>query len=307
MKSHRITFSRGPAPRRAIRSARVLFAAVCTAVFFAAAAPVSAQLFDPQSSMIIGVLREISAKHQLGLQQQRIQTAKLVEQLKQFYDTYTLLRQDFDFTQSLYRDFQAVQNLQTNTLFGTTNFILNADRLDYWFPNTSQELGQTIMDSDNLLNNFEALNRTYDSFSVAAGAEAPPKDAELRRLNALMGEEAYSKMLYQHALRSKHMAFTYDSLATQLYNQVINDRNKFTEAERTNLLVESAKLRNMSNNYYEKYLELSKQARKDELGMYDEKMGLLRSKVNWKILRKQANKESKIRYGFFDITPAKID
>lgn len=316
MNNRRIIFSSGPAPRTApvcgragisVRKARMLFAAVSMAILFTTVTPVSAQLFDPQSSLIIGVLREISAKNQLGLQQQRLQTAKLVEQLKQFYDSYTLLRQDYQFTQSLYSDFQAVDKLRTNTLFGSTNFILKADRLDYWFPNTTQELGQTIMDSENLLNNFEALNRTYDSFSISADADGPPEDAELRRLNALMGEEAYSKMLYEHALRSKHMALTYDSLAAQLYDQVINQRTKFTEAERTNLLVESAKLRDMSSNYYEKYLQLSKQARTDELNLYDKKMDMLRSKVNWKVLRQQVNEESKIRYGFFDITPAKID
>jgi hypothetical protein len=270
-------------------------------------APASAQFFDPQGGMILNVLREISLKHQLGLEEQRIQTAKMVQQLKQFYDTYTILRQDVEFTQSLYRDFKAIENMRLNNSFALSNFILNADRLNYWLPGTTQDVTRSAMDTQTLLNNAEELRRTYESFAVSTQAGEAPKDAETRRENALIGQEAFSQALFEHALRSQQMAKTYDSMAVELYRQVVNSKNKYTEAERTQLLLESVKLREMSNQYYEKYLKLSQDAHTNELAMYDEKMDMLRSKVNWKTMQNQVNKTSKIRYGFFDISSAAVE
>jgi hypothetical protein len=88
---------------------------------------------------------------------------------------------------------------------------------------------------------------------------------------------------------------------------VTDKNNKYTPAERTSLLVESVKLRDLSNSYYEKYLEHSQKAHDNELNMYDEKLNFLQSKQNWKELQKQANKTSRIRYGFFDIVAAPGD
>ena len=278
------------------------------AVFFLLFAfPVNAQFFDPQGGMILNVLREISLKHQLGLEEQRLQTAKMVQQLKQFYDTYTVLRQDAEFTQSLYRDFKAIENMRLNNSFALSNFILNADRMDYWLPSTSQDINRSAMDTQALLNNADELRRTYESFALSTQADEAPKDAETRRENAMIGQEAFSQALFEHALRSQQMAKTYDSMAVELYRQVTNSRNKYTEAERTQLLLESVKLREMSNSYYEKYLKLSQDAHTNELNMYDQKMDLLRSKVNWKAMKNQVNKTSKIRYGFFDISPAAVE
>jgi len=269
-------------------------------------APLRAQFFDPQSGMILNVLREISLKHQLGLEEQRIQTAKMVQQLKQFYDTYTVLRQDVEFTQSLYRDFKAIENMRVNNSFALSNFILNADRFDYWLPSTTQDINRSVMDTQSLLNNAEELRRTYESFALSTQADEAPRDAETRRENAIIGQEAFSQALFEHALRSQQMAKTYDSMAVELYRQVVNSKNKYTEAERTQLLIESVKLREMSNSYYEKYLKLSQDLHTNELNMYDQKMDLLRSKVNWKAMQNQVNKTSKIRYGFFDITSSAV-
>jgi hypothetical protein len=269
--------------------------------------PASAQFIDPQSGMIINVLREISFKHQLGLEQQRLQTAKLVQQLKQFYDTYTLMRQDVEFTQSLYRDFKAIDNMRINNSFAVSHFILNADRLNYWLPGTAQDLSRSAMDTQALLSNADELRRTYESFSVSTQDKEAPKDAATRRENALIGQETFSKALFEHALRSQQMAKTYDSMAVELYRQVKDSRNKYTEAERTQFLLESVKLREMSNSYYEKYLKLSQDAHNTELNMFDQKLDALRSKANWKVMKNQVNKTSKIRYGFFDISAAVVE
>lgn len=266
----------------------------------------NAQFFDPQSSVIVGVLREISNKHQIGLAEQRIQTAKMIEQLKQFYDTYTILRKDVEFTQSLYRDFQAIDNMELSNTFAVTNLILNGDRLNYWLPSTTQQAERSVMDTDALLRNAEALRETYDGFAISTEDEAVPANADARLANAYQTQEAFSRALFEQGLRSQKLAVTYDSLAAELYRQVINDQNKFTEAERTQLLLESVKLRNMSNTAYEKYLEIMQQVQNDELALREEKLGYLRSKVDWQALKSQANQVSKVRYGFFDITPGDI-
>jgi hypothetical protein len=268
--------------------------------------PAKAQFFDPQSSIILGVLREISNKSQLGLAEQRIQTARMVEQLKQFYDTYTLLRNDVEFTQSLYSDFQAINNLGLSSSFAITNLILNGDRINYWLPSTTQQAERSVMDSEALLKNADELRKTYDSFAVSTLEAEVPENAEQRLENAYETQEAFSRALFEQGLRSQKLAVTYDSLASELYRQVINEKNKFTEAERTQLLLESVKLRAMSNSAYEKYLELMQKVQNDELAMRDEKLGYLRSKANWKTLQTEANKISKIRYGFFDITQGTI-
>jgi len=281
-----------------------LLFAVCFLLF---AFPARAQFIDPQGGMIINVLREISLKHQLGLEEQRMQTAKMVQQLKQFYDTYTLLRQDVEFTQSLYRDFKAIDNMRLNNSFAISNFILNADRMNYWLPGTSQDINRSVMDTQALLNNADELRRTYESFALSTQDNGAPQDAETRRANAIIGQEAFSKALFEQSLRSQQMAKTYDSMAVELYRQVKDSRNKFTEAERTQLLLESVKLRELSNSYYEKYLKLAQDAHNTELNMFDQKLDLLRSKTNWKAMKNQVNRTSKIRYGFFDITPAVIE
>ena len=90
----------------------------------------------------------------------------------------------------------------------------------------------------------------------------------------------------------------------ELHRQITNQENKYTAAERTQLLLEAVKLRDQSNQYYEKYLELSQKSHQDELNMYDEKLNYLRSKVNWKAMSNEVNQTSKIRYGFFDIIKA---
>lgn len=286
-----------------IVSCRLLFA-FCLLLF---AVQAEAQFIDPQGGMIINVLREISFKHQLGLEQQRLQTAKLVQQLKQFYDTYTLMRQDVEFTQSLYRDFKAIDNMRVNNSFAVSNFILNADRLNYWLPGTAQDVNRSAMDTEALLNNAEELRRTYESFAVTTQDDEAPKDAEKRRENAIMGQEAFSKALFVHALNSQQMAKTYDSMAVELYRQVKDSRNKYTEAERTQLLLKSVELREMSNSYYEKYLKLAQDAHNTELNMFDQKMDMLRTKENLKAMQNHVNKISKIRYGFFDISTAAVE
>lgn len=288
----------------AINAAGLLPFAFCLLLF---ASPLHAQFFDPQNGMILSVLREISLKHQLGLEEQRMQTAKMVQQLKQFYDTYTLLRQDVEFTQSLYRDFKAIDNMRLNNSFALSNFILNADRLNYWLPGTSQDVGRSAMDTQALLNNADELRRTYESFAVSAQDSEAPPDAETRRENAIIGQEAFSKALFEQSLRSQQMAKMYDSMAVELYRQVKDSRNKFTEAERTQFLLESVKLREMSNSYYEKYLKMAQEAHNTELNMYDQKLDMLRAKTNWKAMKTQVNRTSKVRYGFFDITPAAIE
>jgi hypothetical protein len=281
----------------------LLLFAFCFLLF---AVPARAQFIDPQGGMIINVLREISFKHQLGLEQQRIQTAKLVQQLKQFYDTYTLMRQDVEFTQSLYRDFKAIDNMRMNNSFAVSNFILNSDRLNYWLPGTAQDINRSAMDTQALLSNSDELRRTYESFAVSAQDKEAPKDAETRRENAMIGQEAFSKALFEQALRSQQIAKSYDSMAVELYRQVRDSRNKFTEAERTQLLLKSVDLRDKSNEYYEKYLKLAQDAHSTELNMFDQKLDMLRSKANWKAMQNNVNKISKIRYGFFDITAAAV-
>jgi hypothetical protein len=278
---------------------------LCATFFALCAVPARAQFFDPQSGMMLSVLREISFKHQLGLDEQRKQTAQMVQQLKQFYDTYTLLRQDVEFTQSLYRDFKAIDNMRLNNSFAVSNFIINADRLNYWFPGATQDISRSALDTEALLSNADELRRTYESFALSTQDDEAPNDAETRRANAIIGQEAFSKAIFEQALRSQQMAKTYDSMAVELYRQVKDSRNKFSQAERTQFLLESVKLRELSNSYYEKYLKMAQDAHNTELNMFDQKLDLLRSKTTWKTMQNQVNKTSKIRYGFFDI-PATV-
>jgi hypothetical protein len=275
--------------------------------FLPFAFPARAQFFDPQSGMMLSVLREISFKHQLGLEEQRRQTAQMVQQLKQFYDTYTLLRQDVEFTQSLYRDFKAIDNMRLNNSFALSNFIINADRLNYWFPGVTQDVSRSALDTEALLSNADELRRTYESFALSTQDNEAPKDAETRRANAIIGQEAFSKALFEQSLRNQQMAIMHDSMAVELYRQVRNSRNKFTEAERTQLLIESVKMRDKANEYYEKYLQLAQDAHSTELNMFDQKLNLLRAKTNWQTMRNQVNKTSKIRYGFFDIPTTRLE
>ncbi|MBN2008759.1 hypothetical protein JW960_05400 [candidate division KSB1 bacterium] len=259
------------------------------------------QFVEPNSVLILNTLRDISVKHQFALQEERLQTAKLVQQIQQFYDTYTLLRNDIEFSQSLYRDFKAIDNLDMTTSYTLSNFIINSDRLNYWFPNLSGDVNRSTFDIESLLNNSEQLKQTYESFALSVNDETAPEDAELRRQNAMAGEQFYSQALFEYALKCQVLAKTYDSLAVELYKQVANKRNNFTQGERAQLMVESVKMRDLSNSYYEKYLTYSEQTHKNELNMYDEKLNMLRSNANLEILKNQINKTSKIRYGFFDI------
>ncbi len=87
------------------------------------------------------------------MDEQRIQTAKMIQQLRQFYDTYSLLRNDIEFSQSLYRDFKAIENLDLTSSYAVSNFIINADRFDYWFPSVTSDLSMTSMDVEALINN----------------------------------------------------------------------------------------------------------------------------------------------------------
>ncbi|MFQ5631959.1 MAG: hypothetical protein ACE5I1_24580, partial [bacterium] len=203
-----------PTPYALRPTPHALLITLCALLFALSAIPAKAQFFDPQSSIILGVLREISNKHQLGLAEQRIQTAKMVEQLKQFYDTYTILRQDVEFTQSLYRDFQSVENMRLSNTFAVTNLILNGDRLNYWLPSTTQQAQRSVMDTDALLKNADKLRETYDSFAVSAEDAGVPENAELRLANAYKTQEAFSRALFEQGLRSQRLAVTYDSLAT---------------------------------------------------------------------------------------------
>lgn len=266
-----------------------------------------AQFLDPNNTLILNTLREIATKHALALDEQRLQTAKMVQQLRQFYDTYSLLRNDIEFTQSLYRDYKAIENLDLTNSYTLSNFIINADRFDYWFPSLTGEMNMTSMDVDALLNNVNQLKRTYESFSLSVNDEAVPENAEQRRRNALAGQQAFSRALFEYSLKCQVLAKTYDSLAVELHRQVTNQNNRYTTGERTQLLLEAVKLRDLSNSYYEKYLELSQKAHENEINMYDEKLNYLQSKVNWKVLKNQASQTSKIRYGFFDLISAPFE
>jgi len=266
--------------------------------------PARGQFFDPNNALILKTLQEISARHYLTLEEQRRQTAQMTQQLRQFYDNYTLLRSDVEFSQSLYRDFKAIENLDLLSSYSTSNFILNADRPDYWFPSMTGEMSRAAMDAEAVLNNSAELQRTYESFALSVADEKEPVDAEQRRQNALAGEQAYSQALFEYALKCQVLSKSYDSMAVALNDQVKNEQNKYTAAERTQLLLESVKLRDLSNQYYGKYLELSQKAHGNELNMFDEKLGQIRSKESWKELQRQADKTSRVRYGFFDIIPA---
>jgi len=266
-----------------------------------------AQLIDPNNTLILNTLREIATKHALTLDEQRIQTARLVQQIRQFYDTYSLLRNDIEFSQSLYRDFKAIDNLDLTNTYAVSNFIVNADRFDYWFPSLTGDLNMATMDVEALINNSRRLKETYESFSLSVNDEEEPIDAEQRRHNALVGQQAFSQAMFEYALKCQVLAKTYDSLAVELHRQITNEENKYTAAERTQFLLEAVKLRDQSNQYYEKYLELSQKSHESELNLYDEKLNYLRSKVNMKTLKDQVNKTSKIRYGFFDIIRAPFE
>lgn len=266
-----------------------------------------AQFLDPNNTLILNTLREIATKHALSLDEQRLHTAKLVEQLRQFYDTYTLLRNDIEFSQSLYRDYKAIQNLDLANSYTLSNFVINADRFDYWFPSLTGDFSMTTMDLEALLQNSESLKKTYESFSLSVNDEKEPIDAGQRRHNAMVGQQAFSQALFEYSLKCQILAKTYDSLAVELHRQIMDQSNKYTTAERTQLLLEAVKLRDLSNNYYEKYLQLSQQAHEKELNLYDEKLNYLRSKVNLKLLKNEVNRTSKIRYGFFDIIRAPFE
>ncbi|MCU0644770.1 MAG: hypothetical protein MUC94_10970 [bacterium] len=266
-----------------------------------------AQFFDPNNTLILNTLREIATKHALTLDEQRIQTAKMVQQLRQFYDTYTLLRNDVEFTQSLYRDYKAIENLNLTNSYTLSNFILNADRFDYWFPSMTSDMNMTSMDVEAMLNNANQLKQTYESFSLSVNDENVPDNAEQRRHNAMAGQQAFSRALFEYSLKCQVLAKTYDSLAVELHRQVTNQNNRYSTGERTQLLLEAVKLRDLSNSYYEKYLELSQKAHENEINMYDEKLNYLQSKVNWKALKNQVSQTSKIRYGFFDLISAPFE
>jgi len=285
-----------------IKTGVIIFAALLLMTVMVPRA--KAQFLDPNNTLILNTLRTIATRHALALEEERLQTAKLVQQLRQFYDTYTLLRNDIQFSQSLYRDFKAIKNLDLTNSYTLSNFVINADRLDYWFPSASGDFNMATMDIEALINNSKRLKDTYQSFSLSVNDEKVPVDADQRRHNAMVGQQAFSEALFQYALKCQILAKTYDSLAVELHRQVTSQENRYTAAERTQLLLEAVKLRDKSNEYYEKYLELSKKANETELNMYDEKLNYLRSKVNWKVLRNEANKTSKIRYGFFDIISA---
>ena len=177
----------------------------------------------------------------------------------------------------------------------------------YWFPTVSQDMGRMAMDTQSLLGNSELLKQTFESFALSVNDAEEPDDINQRRHNALVGQQAFSEALFEHALKCEVMAQTYDSLAIELHQQVMSQSNRYTPAERTQLLMEGVKLRDLSNQYYEKYLQLSEQAHQSELDMYDEKLNFLRSKTNWKAMQNQVNKTSKVRYGFFDIIDAPIE
>ena len=266
-----------------------------------------AQFFDPNNTLILNTLRQISSRHFLTLQEQRMQTAKLVQQLRQFYDTYTLLRNDIEFSQSLYRDFKAIENLDLSHSYSLSNFIVNSDRANYWFPSLTGDMNRTTLDVEALLNNSQELKSTYESFALSVNDAEVPEDAEIRRQNALVGQQFFSEALFEHALKCQVLSKTYDSLAVELHRQVNNHSNMYTQAERTQLLLEAVKLRDRSNSYWEKYLNLSQKAHNNELESYDDKLHFIRSKLNWNTLRNQVNKTSRIRYGFFDMVSAPFE
>ncbi len=269
--------------------------------------PAKAQFFDPNNALILNTLRDISFKNHLSLQEQRLQTAKMVQQLQQFYDSYTLLRSDIEFSQSLYRDFKSVESLDLTESYVLSDFIINADRPSYWLPSTSNNLNRTIMSTDGLLNNFEELQKTYESFAISVTDDQAPDDAVQRRHNALVGQQAYSQMLFEYALKCEVLAKTYDSLATELQRQVSDQSNRYTPGERTQLMVEAVKLRDLSNSYYEKHLDLTEKAHKKELEMFDDKLNFLEKNRSWDTLKKQVNSTSKVRYGFFDLIKAPFE
>lgn len=292
--------------KKALHLSGATLAGACLLVTLFCSA-VQAQFFDPNNTLILNTLREIATKHALTLDEQRIQTAKLIQQLRQFYDTYTLLRNDIEFSQSLYRDFKAIENMDLTNAYALSNFVLNADRPDYWFPATTSQLSMTSMDVEAVLNNSRRLKETYESFALSVNDEMEPKDADQRLYNAMAGQEAFSKALFEYALKCQVLAKTYDSLAVELHKQITNNENRYTVAERTQLLLEAVKLRDQSNQYYEKYLELSQKSHENELNLYDQKLNYLRSKVNWNVLKKEVNRTSKIRYGFFDVIRAPFE
>ncbi len=272
------------------------------------APPAHAQFFlDPTSGMMLNTLRDISLKHQLGLEEQRRQTSQMVQQLKVFYDNYSLVRQDLEFTQSLYNDMQAVKNLDFANNFTLSNFVTNADRLDYWLPATTSDLARSGENLNALANDTEALQRTYESFAVSTKNGEIPDDLAAREENALLGQEAFSQAMLGYAIKSQQMAKSYDSMAVELQREIMNNKNKYTEAERTQLLLEAVKLRENSNAYYEKYLKLSQDAHTNELNMSERKLNFLSKKFDWQTLKTQANRTSKVRYGFFDISAAKTE
>ena len=266
-----------------------------------------AQFIDPNNTLILNTLRQISTRHFLTLEEQRLQTAKMVQQLRQFYDTYTLLRNDVEFSQSLYRDFKSIENMDLTNSYSVSNFIINADQPNYWFPSLSGDINRSTLDIQALLNSSEELKQTYESFALSVNDVEEPEDAEIRRHNAMVGQQAFSEALFEHALKCQVLSKTYDSLAVELHSQVNDQSNLYTPAERTQLLLESVKLRDRSNSYWEKYLNLSQKAHNDELDRYDEKLNFLRSKVNWNTLQSQVNSTSRIRYGFFDLISAPFE
>ncbi|RIK71874.1 hypothetical protein DCC62_21260, partial [candidate division KSB1 bacterium] len=164
--------------------------------------------------------------------------------------------------------------------YAVSNFIINGDRLNFWLPGTTTDVSQSALGVNSLIGNAKELEKTYNSFAVSTQYDEIPSDLDTRRHNALLGQEAFSKALLEYAAKSQVLAKTYDSMAVELQQQVINNKNKFTEAERTQFLLEAVKLREFSNSYYEKYLKYSEEAQ---------------------ALKSQVNKTSKIRYGFFDI------
>ena len=248
-----VAFRRLPYLSRGIHSS-----AAFVVVFLMLIQPAKAQFLDPNNIMILNTLRDISVKNHLSLQEQRIQTAKMVQQLQQFYDSYTLLRNDIEFSQSLYRDFQAVESLDLTQSYVLSDFILNADRPSYWLPSTTNNVNRTGMSTEGLLNNYDELQKTYESFSISINDEKTPDDAAQRRHNAMAGQQAYSQMLFEYALKCEVLAKTYDSLATELQKQVTSQSNRYTPGERTQLMVEAVKLRDLSNSYFEKHLALSR-------------------------------------------------
>lgn len=270
-------------------------------------AQASAQFFDPGNSLIMNMLRQISVQHNLGLQEQRLQTAHMVEQLRTFYDTYSLLRRDIEFSQSLYNDMTNIGNLDLTNTYAIRDMIINGDRVNYWFPTTSTDINQSAMDAQALIGNAAELHRIYESFALSVDSEQIPNDMEQRRQNALKGEEYFSKALIEQAIRSQMLAKTYDSLAVELNSQARDPNSRFTEAERTQFMIEAVKLKELSNSHYEKYLKLSQDAYDSELKHFKDKAGMINGRLDWQALKSRVNSKSKIRYGFFDISSARTE